>query len=82
LKTKTLNLDKMKLENENLDNPQNPQLNIGAVTSSAYQSWRKCKHCGKFLSYKQLEEQKDVMHVFIPDTICSTEESYWVHKHC
>jgi hypothetical protein len=31
LKTKTLKLDKMKIENENSDNPQNPQLNIGAV---------------------------------------------------
>ena len=26
----------MKLENENLDNPQNPQLNIGAVRRSAF----------------------------------------------
>jgi hypothetical protein len=33
LKTKTLNLEQMKIENENLDKPQNPQLNIGAVSS-------------------------------------------------
>jgi hypothetical protein len=32
LKTKTLNLDKMKIENENIEQPQNPQLNIGAVS--------------------------------------------------
>lgn len=31
MKTKTLNLEQMKLENENLDSPQEPQLNIGAV---------------------------------------------------
>ena len=36
LKTKTLNLDKMKIENENLDNTQNPQLNIGAVSFSIF----------------------------------------------
>ena len=33
---KTLNLDKMKLENENIDQPLNPQLNIGAVSGSVY----------------------------------------------
>jgi hypothetical protein len=33
LKTKTLNLEQMKTEEQNLDNPQNPQLNIGAVSS-------------------------------------------------
>jgi acetyl-CoA carboxylase beta subunit len=67
---------------ETSKNNETAQLGIGAVTSSASQSWRKCKHCGKFLSYKQLEEQKDVMHVFIPDTVCTVQESYWVHKHC
>jgi hypothetical protein len=36
LKYKTLKLDKMKLENENLDNPQNPQLNIGVVSFSIF----------------------------------------------
>jgi acetyl-CoA carboxylase beta subunit len=71
-----MNTEKTLLENEN-----QPSC-LGAVTSSASQSWRKCKHCGKFLSYKQLEEQKEVMHVFIPDTVCTVEESYWVHKHC
>ena len=41
-----------------------------------------CKYCGKFLSYKQLEDKKDVMHIFIPDTIFEEEKSYWVHKAC
>jgi hypothetical protein len=35
LKTKTLNLDKMKLENENLNEVETPQLNIGAVSGSS-----------------------------------------------
>ncbi len=45
-------------------------------------NWRKCKHCGRFISYKQMEEQKDVMFHFIPDSEITTEEAYWVHKHC
>jgi hypothetical protein len=34
LKHETLKLDKMKLEAENLNEPQKPQLNIGAVSGS------------------------------------------------
>jgi hypothetical protein len=34
LKTKALNKDKMKLEEQNSNEPQKPQLNIGAVSSS------------------------------------------------
>jgi hypothetical protein len=34
LKTKTLNNNKMKLEEQNLNEPQKPQLNIGAVSGS------------------------------------------------
>lgn len=45
-------------------------------------NWRKCKHCGKLLSYKQLEEQNDVMFVFIPETSFTIEESYFVHVVC
>ena len=53
------------------------------VTSSATDNnWRKCKHCGKFISYKQMEEQKDVMFNFVPDTEFTVEEAYWVHGHC
>jgi hypothetical protein len=40
LKNKTLNLEQMKTEEQNLDNPQNPQLNIGAVSSSASNGFR------------------------------------------
>jgi hypothetical protein len=36
LKQKTLNNDKMKIENENSYNQQNPQLNIGAVSCRIY----------------------------------------------
>ena len=70
-----------KMEQE-LDIPHKDRWYNKDFDKSASQSWRKCKHCGKFLSYKQLEEQKDVIHVFIPDTICTVEESYFVHKHC
>jgi len=52
------------------------------VTSSADTSWRKCKHCGQYLSYEQLEKRETVMHVFIPDTMFTVEESYFVHRHC
>jgi hypothetical protein len=45
-------------------------------------NWRKCKHCGKFISYKQMEEQKDVMFHFIPDSEITTEEAHWAHRHC
>jgi acetyl-CoA carboxylase beta subunit len=58
-------------------------LNIAHVTSSATDNnWRKCKHCGKFISYRQMEEYKDVMFHFIPDSEITTEEAYWVHRHC
>ena len=45
-------------------------------------TWRKCNNCGKFISYKQMKEQKDVMLHFIPDTEFTIEEAYWVHTHC
>jgi acetyl-CoA carboxylase beta subunit len=70
------------MEHKKLNTEEPANSVSGTVSSSASQSWRKCKHCGKFLSYKQLEEQKDVMHVFIPDTAFTIEESYFVHKHC
>ena len=36
MKTKTLNLDKMKIEEQNLNNPHTPKLNIGAVGLSYF----------------------------------------------
>ena len=45
-------------------------------------NWRKCKICGKFLSFKQLEEQKEVLYVFIPDTQFTIEQNYYVHLKC
>jgi hypothetical protein len=35
LKTKTLNLEQMKIEEQNLNEAENPQLNIGAVSGSS-----------------------------------------------
>jgi hypothetical protein len=52
------------------------------VISRVNNNWRKCKYCGKFISYKQMEEQNDVMFHFIPDSEITIEEAYWVHKHC
>ena len=43
LKTKTLNKHRIMLENENSNEPQKPQLNIGAVISSALP----CPFCGE-----------------------------------
>jgi acetyl-CoA carboxylase beta subunit len=45
-------------------------------------NWRKCKHCGKFLSFEQMEKQTDVMFVFIPDTQFTIEKTYYVHRKC
>lgn len=45
-------------------------------------SWRRCKHCGRFISYEEMEGQETVMNVFIPDTEHTTEASYYVHRHC
>jgi hypothetical protein len=45
-------------------------------------NWRKCKHCGKFLSFEQMEKQEDIMFVFIPDTQFTIEQAYYVHKKC
>ena len=46
------------------------------------QDWRKCKNCGKYLSYKQLENTKEIEYVFILDTEFSLEESHYKHKNC
>ena len=45
-------------------------------------NFRKCKHCGKYLSYKQMQDQKDVMFVYSPDNEFSVQVNYWVHKSC
>lgn len=71
------------MNNEIFIEEPNKAFNKAHVTSSATDNnWRKCKHCGKFISYKQMEEQKDVMFHFIPDTDFTTEEAFWVHRHC
>jgi hypothetical protein len=71
------------MNNEIFIEEPNKAFHKAHVTSSATDNnWRKCKHCGKFISYKQMEEQKDVMFHFIPDSEVTTEEAYWVHRHC
>jgi hypothetical protein len=40
LKTETLNLEQMKIEEKNSNEPQTQQLNIGAVSSSASNGFR------------------------------------------
>jgi len=47
-----------------------------------YFEQEKCKYCGKFISYKQMQEQKDVTYYFIPDSDVSSEVSYWYHNNC
>jgi hypothetical protein len=72
-----------KMKNETSNFAETEALNKCHVTSSATDNnWRKCKHCGKFISYRQMEEYKDVMFHFIPDSEITTEEAYWVHRHC
>ena len=41
----------------------------------------KCEKCGKFISRKEIEEQKAKFH-FIPDNEFGPEESYWEHVKC
>jgi len=41
LKNKTLNVEQMKIEEQNLNEAENPQLNIGAVRRSAFDEVRK-----------------------------------------
>jgi acetyl-CoA carboxylase beta subunit len=65
----------MKKENKTLDKSH-------VARNATDNNWRKCKHCGKFVSYKQMEEQRDVVFNFIPDSEITTEESYLVHRHC
>lgn len=41
----------------------------------------KCINCGKFISFRDIENEKVRFH-FIPDGVCGPEESYWEHKQC
>jgi len=44
-------------------------------------NWRKCGLCGRFISYKQMENKEAVFH-YTPDTDFTSEEMYWTHKNC
>jgi transposase-like protein len=61
LKLKTLNLDKMKIEEQNLNEPQKPQLNIGAVSGSLLTLKRStgCGICGSKMVYIRGKYPKD-----------------------
>jgi hypothetical protein len=45
-------------------------------------SWRRCEGCGKYISYNQMEELKDVTYIFVSDSEITTEESYYIHYKC
>ena len=40
-----------------------------------------CRHCGKFISRRDIENKKAKFH-FIPDSQFGPEESYWEHVTC
>ena len=65
-----------------IEEPSNTFNKFHITKNAIDNNWRKCKNCGKFISYKQIEEQKDVMFHFVPDTEFTIEEQYWVHKRC
>lgn len=59
-----------------IEEPSKAFCKAHVASSAADNNWRKCKHCGKFISYKQMEEQKDVMFHFVPDTEFEFGEYY------
>ncbi len=61
---------------------KNMETNKIIINKKHDHSWRKCGHCGKFISYKQLNEKKEVSFKFTPDTEFSSEEGYWIHNKC
>jgi acetyl-CoA carboxylase beta subunit len=65
-----------------IETPNRTFIRFMCPKSATDNDWRKCNHCGRFISYKQMEEQKDVIFHFIPDTEFTIEETYWIHKKC
>lgn len=63
-----------------IDNPKNLFRKSGCVKKN--NDWRRCKSCGKYISFKQIEQQTEVRFHFIPDTEFTIEEAYWIHKKC
>lgn len=61
-------------------NDKMKQFNISVIKHSIDDNWRKCKRCGKYLSYKEMELQ--AICEFTPDTHFTTEKIEWFHKHC
>jgi hypothetical protein len=84
LKHKTLNLEQMKIEEQNLNETQNPQLNIAAVMSSAiafaeWVDWNK---------YERFEGRRDLWYdkksSYTNPLPIKTTEDLWNEfvKHC
>jgi len=48
--------------------------------SATNSDWRKCKWCGKYISFKEMET--DAICEFTPDTHFTSEKTEWIHKHC
>jgi len=57
------------------------QYNLFGFANIKDLNWRKCKNCGRFISYNQMQSN-EAKFVFIPDTEFTTEEAYWVHNKC
>jgi hypothetical protein len=79
LKYKTLNLDKMNLEEQNLNEPQKPQLNIAAVSSrlssADQEELQKCKDSPVYFynKYVRKEGQKELTESEYEDFIKQVE---------
>ncbi len=57
-------------------------LNLSLSTNKEKQRYDvRCNNCGKFISRKEIEEDKAKYH-FIPDNEFSSEEAYWIHIKC
>ena len=67
METKTLKLDKMKLEEQNLNEPLNPQLNIGAVRR--YLTFIPIYGWGYEWKYNKPSELKLLYHIIISSAI-------------
>jgi hypothetical protein len=85
LKTKTLNLDKMNLEEQNSNEPQKPQLNIGAVISwvAASEKLPSVEQNGnKVLIYRIMNDSQKSLAISIHETsmvkYCNVDETWWM----
>jgi hypothetical protein len=85
LKTKTLNLEQMKIEEQKLNEPQKPQLNIGAVISwvAASEKLPSVEQNGnKVLIYRIMNDSQESLAISIHETsmvkYCNVDETWWM----